>query len=169
MGDIVDKITRSRMMAGIRGKDTRPELNLRRALHRLGLRYRVHATDLPGRPDIVLPRHRATILVHGCFWHRHKGCAFATTPATNARFWNTKFDQTVERDERNVAALQHLGWRLAVVWECALKQKGAEAVAGQIAAWLASDGPFKEIGSENCEPAKSKKSRRLTPSLKDEF
>ena len=91
MVDVVDKATRSRMMSGIRGKDTQPELLLRRALHRLGLRYRVHVAKLPGRPDIVLARHNAVVLVHGCFWHRHRGCLFATNPASNAEFWKGKF------------------------------------------------------------------------------
>ncbi|WP_347339187.1 very short patch repair endonuclease [Bradyrhizobium paxllaeri] len=139
-------------MAGIRGKDTKPELSLRRALHRLGLRYRLHVPGLPGRPDIVLPRHRAAIQVHGCFWHRHEGCTFTTTPSSNADFWKTKFSQTVERDRRKVAALQRLGWRLAIVWECALKEEGADAVARQIVDWLVSDSSFNEIGSRTRQP-----------------
>lgn len=147
MIDVVDKITRSRMMAGIRGKDTKPELDLRRALHRLGLRYRLHVTGLPGRPDIVLPRHHAAIQVHGCFWHRHEHCTFCTTPASNKRFWKSKFGETVKRDKRNLEALRKLGWRTAIVWECSVKDKGAEAIAEKLAAWLQSGRPFKEISS----------------------
>src|SRR5579871_5600539 len=121
MADVVDKITRSRMMAGIRGKDTKPELSLRRALHRIGLRYRLHVSRLPGRPDIVLPRYRVAIQVHGCFWHRHPGCVFTTNPSSNIRFWKTKFRESVERDKRSLAALRDLGWRVIIVWECTLR------------------------------------------------
>jgi len=134
-------------MAGIRGKDTKPELGLRRALHRLGFRYRLHVAGLPGRPDIVLPRRQAAIQIHGCFWHRHEHCAFCTTPASNMRFWKSKFGETVKRDKRNLEALRKLGWKVAIVWECSVKEKGAEAVAEKIAAWLQSRRSFKEISS----------------------
>jgi DNA mismatch endonuclease, patch repair protein len=127
MIDVVDKMTRSRMMAGIRG----PKLGLRCALHRLGLRYRLHVAELPGRPDILLPRHRAAIQVHGCFWHRQEHCVFCTTPTANMRFWKSKFDETVRRDKRHLEALRKLGWKVAIVWECSIKEKGAEAVAGK--------------------------------------
>lgn len=147
MIDVVDRITRSRMMAGIRGKDTKPELELRRALHRGGLRYRLHVPGLPGRPDIVLPRHCALVEVHGCFWHRHKGCPFCTTPASNTGFWKPKFAETIKRDKRNLEALQELGWRVAVVWECSVKEMGAQAVATKLAKWLQSNSRFKEISS----------------------
>jgi DNA mismatch endonuclease, patch repair protein len=161
MIDVVDSITRSRMMAGIRGKDTKPELGLRRALHRLGFRYRLHVAELPGRPDILLPGHRAAIQVHGCFWHRHEHCAFCTKPASNMQFWKSKFGETVKRDKRNLAALLKLGWRVAIVWECSVKDEGAEAVAG-IAAWLQSGRSFKEISSRNAkaEPRRKSKSKR---------
>lgn len=136
-------------MAGIRGKDTKPELVLRHALHRLGLRYRLHVSDLPGRPDITLPKHRAVIEVQGCFWHRHQNCEFCTAPASNKGFWKTKFDETVKRDKRNLAALRKLGWRVAIVWECSVKEQGAEAIAERILAWLQSERSFKEIASAN--------------------
>lgn len=135
MVDVVDKLTRSRMMSGIRGKDTKPERALRRALHRLGFRFRVHA-PLPGRPDIVLPKHRAVVLVHGCFWHRHRRCALATTPASNVAFWKDKFKQTIIRDRRNVKLLLKEGWRVAVVWECHLDESEALVVAETLARWL---------------------------------
>jgi DNA mismatch endonuclease (patch repair protein) len=157
MIDVVDKITRSRMMSGIRGKDTKPELGLRRALHRLGLRYRLHVGGLPGRPDILLPRHRAAVQVHGCFWHRHEGCEFCTTPASNMRFWRSKFGETVKRDKRNLGALRKLGWRVAIVWECSVKDEGAEAVAEKIAAWLQSGRSFKEIPSLGAKAAARRK------------
>ena len=160
MIDVVDKITRSRMMAGIQGKDTKPELELRRALHRLGLRYRLHVTGLPGRPDILLPRHRAAIQVHGCFWHRHEHCTFCTTPASNMRFWKLKFGETVKRDTRNLEALRKLGWKVAIVWECSVKDEGAEAIAQRIGTWLKSGRSFKEISSRSARIASRRKSKK---------
>jgi DNA mismatch endonuclease (patch repair protein) len=137
------------MMAGIKGTNTKPELELRRALHRLGLRYRLHVAGLPGRPDIVLPRHRVVIQIQGCFWHRHDNCAFATTPASNVPFWTSKFSDTVTRDRRNLEALRKLGWRVAVVWECSIKKEGAEAIALRLSRWLASQRPFAEIPAQS--------------------
>jgi DNA mismatch endonuclease (patch repair protein) len=160
MIDVVDKITRSRMMAGIRGKNTKPELGLRCALHRLGLRYRLHVAELPGRPDILLPRYRAAIQVHGCFWHRHEHCVFCTSPAANMRFWRSKFDETVRRDKRNLEALRKLGWKVAIVWECSIKDKGAEAIAGKIAAWLQSGRSFREISGSRAKAAPHRASKR---------
>lgn len=139
MADIVDKATRSRMMAGIGGKNTKPEMMLRRALHAQGFRFRLHVASLPGKPDIVLPKHRAVILVHGCFWHRHPGCRFATTPATRPDFWSEKFRQNVLRDQRNQAALSNQGWRVATVWECDLRQ-GSGAIE-ELVAWLREGSP----------------------------
>lgn len=127
------------MMASIRGKDTKPELDVRRALHALGFRYRLHAKDLPGKPDVVLPRYKAAILIHGCFWHRHAGCRFATTPATRPEFWAEKFAQNILRDQRNAAGLGEAGWRVATVWECTIRTHGGQYVAEQIARWLRSD------------------------------
>ena len=98
MTDIVDQQTRSRMMSGIRGKNTKPELALRRALHARGFRFRLHSGKVHGRPDLVLPKHRAVVFVHGCFWHRHEGCRYATTPSTRPEFWRAKFDANVARD-----------------------------------------------------------------------
>jgi len=135
MVDVVDQATRSRMMSGIRGRNTRPEIALRRALHARGFRFRLHRKGLPGRPDVVLPRYRAVVFVHGCFWHRHPGCRFATTPSTRPEFWAEKFAQNVARDARAIEALTGDGWRVAVVWECALK-RSAEETAEAVAAWL---------------------------------
>ena len=97
MVDTVDSATRSRMMAGIRGKDTKPERVLRQRLHAAGIRFRLHAPGLPGKPDLVFPRYKAVAFVHGCFWHRHEGCHWCTTPASNTEFWQTKFDHNVVR------------------------------------------------------------------------
>jgi DNA mismatch endonuclease (patch repair protein) len=136
MTDVVDRATRSRMMSGIRGKNTKPELSLRRALHRLGLRFRVHAAELPGRPDIVFPKLQAVVQVHGCFWHRHTGCRFATTPASRTDFWRTKFVATMERDRKTELALRTLGWRTAVIWECELRSLGEDVIAAALLNWL---------------------------------
>lgn len=133
MADVVDRATRSRMMSGIRGKNTRPEIAVRKGLHRLGLRFRLHAR-LPGRPDLVFPRHRTAVFVHGCFWHRHAGCRFATTPATNAEFWQAKFANNVERDLRKIGELEHLGWRVIVVWACELDAGAIDQLATDIRA-----------------------------------
>lgn len=138
MVDIVDSETRSRMMAGIGGRDTKPEILLRRRLHAAGLRFRLHATDLPGRPDIVLPSRRIAIFVHGCFWHRHPGCHWCSTPATRPDFWSTKFDGNLMRDERVQTALREAGWRVGVVWECGLRGPYADATVEEILAWIRS-------------------------------
>lgn len=119
--DVVDSATRSRMMAGIRSKDTKPEMMVRRYLHARGFRYRLHARDLPGSPDLVLPKYSVAVLVHGCFWHRHPGCRFATTPASNVEQWKVKFQTNVDRDARKLALLEEAGWRVIVVWECELR------------------------------------------------
>lgn len=138
MADVVDQQTRSRMMAGIRGKNTKPEMVVRRALHAEGFRYRLHVASLPGRPDIVLPKHRAVVLVHGCFWHRHEGCRFATTPATRSEFWEEKFRQNVVRDRKSEQALRALGWRVATLWECDIRNLDDEALR-RLLNWLRSE------------------------------
>lgn len=136
MVDIVDPATRSRMMAEIRGRDTKPEIAVRRALHALGFRFRLHDRRLPGRPDLVLPRYRVAIFVHGCFWHRHAGCRFATTPATRPDFWQQKFDANVTRDAQQKETLIASGWRVATVWECALRGDSRVEWAEALARWI---------------------------------
>lgn len=153
MADIVKKQTRSRMMAGIRGKDTQPELAIRRALHARGFRFRLHAKALPGRPDLVLSKHRAAIFVHGCFWHRHEECRFATTPTTRADFWQTKFEANIIRDTKAMIELRQDGWRLATIWECSLRKPvQVEAVAEIVTAWLRSEIQSIEIGERDLLP-----------------
>lgn len=123
MADIVDRKTRSRMMSGIRGRNTRPELAVRKALFAAGLRYRLHSKLLPGKPDIVLPRSRVAIFVHGCFWHRHARCKFAYTPKSNIKFWLEKFDSNVRRDRLARSALRKAGWRVLIVWGCEVDEE----------------------------------------------
>ncbi len=146
MADIVSPETRSRMMSGIRARDTRPELTLRRALHAAGFRYRLHVPSLPGRPDIVLPKHAAVCLVHGCYWHGHPGCAYATTPATRQEFWAQKFRSNVERDRRQERELRTIGWRVAVIWECALKGKAGDDTVKRLIPWLRGGAPTLVLG-----------------------
>jgi DNA mismatch endonuclease, patch repair protein len=143
--DIVDSKTRSRMMSRIRGRDTIPELRLRKALHKLGYRYRLNARELPGHPDLVFPKFRAIVLVHGCFWHRHRGCRFATSPASNVSFWQQKFDKNLSRDARVLSELRALGWRVAIIWECVLEGSAATASVDSVASWLPSKKPLLEI------------------------
>jgi len=146
MTDIVDQTTRSRMMAGIRSKDTKPELVLRRALHARGFRYRLHSRAIKGMPDLVLPKFRAVILVHGCFWHRHFDCRYATTPSTRPDFWQGKFAANVARDTAVRATLLDTGWRVATIWGCALrKPPEVEATANLLAEWLVADSMEMEI------------------------
>jgi DNA mismatch endonuclease (patch repair protein) len=118
MVDRLTKAERSRNMARIRGRDTVPEKQVRSALHRAGYRFRLHSKQLPGRPDVVLPKHRTVVFVHGCFWHRHSGCRFAYTPNSRTSFWNEKFRGNVHRDRRSTQALRYLGWHVVTVWEC---------------------------------------------------
>ncbi len=129
MVDFLTPAERSERMSRIRSSNTSPELALRRAIHALGLRFRLHRKDLPGKPDIVLPRYNAVVFVHGCFWHRHDGCKVATTPKSNTQFWADKFDRNVARDAASQDLLQAAGWKVIVVWECELGsgQKASEA------------------------------------------
>lgn len=119
-------------MSGIRGRDTKPELLVRKYLHAVGLRYRLAPRDLPGKPDIVLPKYRTVVFVHGCFWHRHTGCKYTATPATNRAFWRRKFRENVERDTRIRSRLRGNGWRVLVVWECEANLKRLGRLAQQI-------------------------------------
>jgi DNA mismatch endonuclease (patch repair protein) len=153
MADIVDKNTRSRMMSGIRARNTLPEMRLRRALHARGFRYRLHRRELPGTPDIVLARYNAVVLVHGCFWHRHVGCRYATNPSTRPEFWKQKFGKNVKRDVAQLEALLALGWRVATVWECALRNpEQIEMTSAALEGWLKSKRRSIELGSRTYNP-----------------
>ena len=119
--DRISKQHRSWNMSRIRGRNTKPELVVRSLLHRMGYRFRLHRRDLPGRPDVVLPRHRTAVLIHGCFWHRHAGCKFAYTPKSRPQFWGRKFEGNQHRDQVVRQELARLGWNVVVVWECEVR------------------------------------------------
>ena len=139
MGDIVDSLTRSRMMSGIGGKDTRPELMVRRALHSRGFRFGQRKQGLPGRPDVVLPRWKVAIFVHGCFWHWH-GCHLSKVPSSNRTFWQAKLEGNQDRDSRAEMTLITMGWRVAMIWECSLRGRVPmarfESVMDDLARWI---------------------------------
>lgn len=150
MTDIVDKATRSRMMSGIRGKDTKPEMIVRSALHARGFRFRLHYKGLPGKPDLVFPKHQAVIFINGCFWHGHT-CHLVKSPTTNPTFWEHKISDNKVRDERSMKGLLEAGWRVLIIWECALKgaaqRERLPAITDQIGLWIKGEdmAPFKEI------------------------
>lgn len=133
--DVVSKKVRSRMMAAVPQKHSKPELVVRRMIHAMGYRYRLHQHDLPGSPDIVLPRLRKAIFVHGCFWHRH-GCRRTTTPSSNRRFWEEKFDENRKRDRRARRKLRQDGWMVLTVWECQIPKP--EQLARRLGTFLSS-------------------------------
>lgn len=147
MADIVDKKTRSRMMSGIKGKNTKPEIKIRKALFAKGFRYRLHAKKLPGKPDLVFPKHRAAIFVHGCFWHGH-GCSLFKWPTSNEVFWEKKITGNKNKDVLNVENLEELGWRVLIVWECAVRgphKLGLEIAVERISQWITSESSSLEI------------------------
>ncbi len=153
MTDVVDTATRSRMMAGIRTRDTKPEILVRKALFGAGFRFRLHRKDLPGSPDIVLPGPRIAVFVHGCFWHAHAGCHFAKTPATRQEFWRSKLMANVERDARVREALLSAGWRVLVVWECATRSAIVrDALPELLTRWIAGGDLSGEFGSSSMHP-----------------
>ncbi|MEO9527236.1 very short patch repair endonuclease [Roseibium sp.] len=147
MADIVKPDVRSRMMSGIRGKNTKPELVVRKMLHAAGFRYRLHVTALPGKPDIVLPKYRAVVLVHGCFWHGHD-CHLFRLPSTRTGFWREKIAGNVARDREAVRKLLESGWRVATVWECALKGRcklQPDVIERALVNWLQDESPQLEV------------------------
>ncbi|QJI34068.1 very short patch repair endonuclease [Pseudomonas sp. ADAK13] len=136
MTDFLSPKERSERMARIKGSNTRPEIALRKALHSLGLRYRLNGADLPGKPDLVFPRYKAVVFVHGCFWHRHVDCNIATIPKSNTAFWVEKFEKNVARDDRVTKLLETAGWRVFVVWECQLGSARRAKATGECMAEL---------------------------------
>lgn len=127
MADIYDKAKRSEIMAKVHSKDTRPELTVRRLLHKLSFRFTINSSKnlkLPGKPDMVLPKYKLVIFVHGCFWHLHKNCKKARLPKSNKQFWKTKLESNVDRDTKNQALLKEMGWNVVVIWECQTVDEG---------------------------------------------
>lgn len=144
MTDMVSAAVRSRMMGGIKATNTKPELKVRRFLHGQGFRYRLHDRGLCGKPDLVLKKHHCVIFVHGCFWHRHPGCRFATTPATRPEFWLAKLNANRTRDVTTQEKLMSTGWRVAVVWECALRADPQATLDG-LKGFILSTGNWQEF------------------------
>ena len=148
MADIVSPKKRSDMMSGIRGKNTKPEIIVRSLLHRLGYRFRLHRKDLPGRPDVVLPKWRTVIFVNGCYWHGHENCHLFRPPKTRTEFWINKIEGNQARDQRNYAGLTDAGWKVLVIWECAVSKKLSltdEELENAIASALGSSQPLIEL------------------------
>ncbi|HHT26146.1 MAG TPA: DNA mismatch endonuclease Vsr [Firmicutes bacterium] len=136
MADIFAPEKRSQIMALVKGRDTTPERLVRKLLHRMGYRFRLHRGDLPGCPDIVLPKYKTVILVHGCFWHHHEGCGRGVIPQTNKDFWLKKITANRERDGRNVERLESMGWRVLIIWECEIKKSRLGPLADTLKAFL---------------------------------
>lgn len=146
MPDVMSTAERSALMAKVKGKNTTPEMLVRKALFAAGFRFRLHRKDLPGCPDIVLPRHRVVVFVHGCFWHAHQGCPRSKLPGTRQEFWRDKQTRNAARDAASVQSLHDQGWRVLVVWECALRRRqGVVEMAAAFSTWLESGAPTGEI------------------------
>lgn len=155
MTDVVNIETRSRMMSNIRGKNTSPELLIRKALHARGFRFRVHAKNLPGTPDLVLPKYKAAVFVHGCFWHGHR-CRYFKVPQTRREFWLDKIGKNQARDEQQIAALRALNWRVLIIWECAvrsMRKQRTPLLIDQIVCWLLQGSEFSQINETDLESA----------------
>lgn len=151
MVDIVDPVTRSRMMSGIKGKNTSPELVIRKALHARGFRFRIHTAHLPGKPDLILPKFKAAIFVHGCFWHGHN-CRYFKTPKTRTEFWMGKIEKNKIRDAIQISKLNEAGWRTLIIWECAIRKMKSEnsiTLIDTVAAWLSQNSTFYELDEQN--------------------
>ncbi len=147
MTDIVDSATRSRMMRGIKSRNTKPELLIRSILHRKGFRFRLHVRDLPGKPDIVLPKFRAVVFIHGCFWHGHENCRLFKLPGTRLEFWQKKIYSNKKNDSKAIELLLSENWRVCVIWECRIRQdkKNLHQLADIISNFIKSSSPFIEL------------------------
>lgn len=155
MADVVSPTKRSQMMSGIKGKNSLPEMRVRRALFAMGHRFRLHRRDLPGTPDIAMPGRRIAIFVHGCFWHAHQGCKYAKTPSTRTEFWTTKLQGNVDRDLRVAGKLAEMGWRVLNVWECSTRDPAAaEGLPNALRNWIDSGAPTGEISAQSLAAAR---------------
>ena len=139
MTDVLSKEQRKRCMSHVRGKDTKPEVMVRQFLFAQGFRYRLYRKDLPGKPDIVLPKYKTVIFINGCFWHGHSGCKYATIPEANHDFWLAKISGNIERDKTNYAKLYELGWKVVEIWQCELKPKFREQTLNNLLTELRND------------------------------
>lgn len=147
--DIVSSQVRSAMMAGIKGKNTKPELIVRKALFAAGYRFRLHRRDLPGTPDVVLPKRRIAIFVHGCFWHAHQDCPLAKLPATRTDFWKNKLAGNVSRDLLSIESLRKLGWRVLTVWECFVRpMQDPEILMASLSEWIEGEECIGNLGRD---------------------
>lgn len=162
MVDIVDSATRSRMMSNIKGRNTKPELLIRSLLHAQGFRFRIHRKDLPGKPDIVLPKYKAIIFIHGCFWHGHQNCRLFKLPASRTEFWEAKIYKNQENDWKAKDLLLNSGWRICIIWECVVRRSKKDPVALMdiLIEWLLGSEPLLEID----EPMINKKREITLPS-----
>lgn len=152
MVDVVSPSVRSRMMSGIKGKNSKPEILIRRMLFGAGYRFRLHRRDLPGTPDIVMSKRKIAIFVHGCFWHAHEGCKYFRVPATRPEFWIAKLQSNIDRDERAFEKLRTMGWRVLCVWECATRESDtAESLLEKMISWIDSDIGIEEIGAPSAQ------------------
>lgn len=150
MVDIVSAAKRSQMMSAIKGRNSLPEMLVRKALFSMGYRFRLHRRDLPGTPDIAMPGRKIAIFVHGCFWHAHQGCKYAKTPSTRTAFWTTKLHANVDRDQRVTDKLAQFGWRVLIVWECSTRNSGAAAeLPDALRLWIDSDARVGEISARS--------------------
>lgn len=155
MVDVVSPAKRSQMMSGIKGKNSLPEMVVRKALFAMGHRFRLHRRDLPGTPDIAMPGRKIAIFVHGCFWHAHQGCKYAKTPSTRTEFWTTKLQSNAERDRRAADKLAEMGWRVLNVWECSTRDPEAAAgVPEALRRWIDSDARVGEISAQSLTVAR---------------
>jgi len=164
MTDVLTTAQRQLNMSRIRGRDTKPEMLVRQGLHARGLRYRLHDRKLPGRPDLVFPRHGAVVFVHGCFWHAH-GCALSKLPATRQEFWRQKLEGNAARDRRSIEVLQAAGWRVLVIWECALR--GPERLRDEAVLDSAADYIRQLLGSSSMEVAGESGKRKHSTEMSD--
>lgn len=154
MADVVSPAKRSQMMSGIKGKNSLPEMLVRKALFAMGHRFRLHRRDLPGTPDIAMPSRKIAIFVHGCFWHAHQGCKYAKTPSTRTDFWTAKLQGNVDRDRRAADRLAELGWRVLTVWECSTRDPEAEGLTDALRAWIGSGATTGEISVQSLSAAR---------------